>query len=424
MGLYKTGIADSNSGAKVSYNSSILDIRNSLLTIQNYIVPARVIDIVLDENHPYFDRVGQYNGIGAIFYEKINSAGSATYTDYALPYNPQSKTFPLINEIVLMILLPNQNIGDVSTSTSYYYLNAVGLWNHPHHNAYPNLFSSPLTQQDYPSTGGSNIRRVEDGSTEINLNSPNNPSQNTFVEETNIRPLLPFMGDSIYEGRYGQSIRFGSTAKTTSENKNNWSESGKNGDPITILRNGQSPTSNDDGWIPITENVKDDLSSIYLTSYQKLPFSLSNENFISYKDFPILPSQFTNPQIILNSDRVILNAKKDSVLISGQKSIGLLSNESINIESKQVYIDGNDIRLGSKNAKQSALKGDDTIALLKSLVTEVSNLSTVLKTIQIWPGGVPSPDPSIGPVASQAEINLEKIKAQLDNLKSNFIKLI
>ena len=420
MALYKTGIANSNSGAQISYNSSISDVRNSISTIQNFLVPARVIDIVLDENHPYFDRVGQWNGIGAIFYEKVNSAGSATNNDFALPYDPQSKTYPLINEIVLMILLPNQNIGDVSTSTSYYYFNSLGIWNHPHHNAYPNLFTSPLTQQDYQG----DVRRVEDGSTEIELNSPINPSQNNFIEEINIRPLMPFMGDTIHEGRHGQSIRLGSTSKSQSEKKNNWSEVGKNGDPIMIFRNGQHPTTDDDGWIPITEDIKTDLSSIYLTSYQKLPFSIANENFVSYTTPPISPSSFTHPQIILNSDRIVLNAKSDSVLISGQKSVGLSSNGSINLEAKEVFLEGRTIRLGSKDASQSILKGDDTVELLKSLTTEISNLATALKTIQMWPGGNPTPDPTIQPVASIAESNLNKINAQLDNIKSNFVKTI
>ena len=319
-----------------------------------------------------------------------------------------------------MILLPNQSIGDVSTSTSYYYFSPVGIWNHPHHNAYPNLFTSPLTQLDYQG----DVRRVEDGSTEIELNSPINPSQNNFVEEINIRPLMPFMGDTIYEGRHGQSIRLGSTTKSQSEKKNNWSEVGKNGDPITIFRNGQSPTTNDDGWIPITENIKTDLSSIYLTSYQKIPFNIVNENFVSYTTPPISPSSFTHPQIILNSDRVILNAKSDSVLISGEKSIGLSSNNSVNIEAKEVFIEGRTIRLGSKDASQSVLKGDDAVELLKSLTNEVSNLATVLKTIQMWPGGAPTPDPTIQPIASVAESNLNKIKAQLDSLKSNFVKTI
>ena len=51
------------------------------------------------------------------------------------------------------------------------------------------------------------------------------------------------MGDSLLEGRYGQSLRFGSTARSNfnfpTEIQNNWSDSGKNGDPITILKNGQ-----------------------------------------------------------------------------------------------------------------------------------------------------------------------------------------
>jgi len=428
MAIYRTGIANANQGIVTSTSSTTSDLTNQLLSLQNFIISARVIDIVLDENHPYFNKVGQWNGIGAIFFEIVNSLGTRSYSEFALPYDPQSKTFPLINEIVLLIKLPDQGIGNVTSSTSYYYLNAMGMWNHPHHNAYPNLvINSTLPdsqQQDYQNTEGGNVRRVEDGSTEIELNSPTNPSQNNFIEEINIRSLMPFMGDTIYEGRHGQSIRLGSTTKSQSEKKNNWSEVGKNGDPITIFRNGQHPTMDNDGWIPITEDIKTDLSSIYLTSYQKLPFSIANEHFVSYTTQPLSPSSFTNPQIILNSDRVILNAKSDSVLISGQTSVLISSNKSVNIEAKEVYIDGNDIRLGSKDADQSVLKGDATIELLKSLVTEISNLSTALKTIQIWDRGLPSPDPTIQPVAKVAETNLNRIKAQLDNLKSNFVKTI
>jgi hypothetical protein len=428
MALYKTGIANSNQGVTISTTLATSDFNNQILNLQNFIVSARVIDIVLDENHPYFNKVGQWNGIGAIFFEVVNSLGTRSNSEFALPYDPQSKTYPLINEIVLLLKLPDQGIGNITSSTSYYYMNAMGIWNHPHHNAYPNLVTNSTLpdsqQQDYQTTEGGNVRRVEDGETEIELNSPNNPSQNNFIEETNIRSLMPFMGDIIHEGRHGQSIRLGSTSKSQSEKKNNWSEVGKNGDPITIFRNGQSPTPNNDGWIPITENIKTDLSSIYLTSYQKLPFSIANENFVSYSTPPPSPSSFSKPQIILNSDRVILNAKSDSVIISGQTSVGLSSNKSINIEAKEVYIDGNDIRLGSKDASQSVLKGDDTVELLKSLTTEISNLATALKTIQIWPSGIPSSDPTIGPVASIAETNLNRIKAQLNNLKSNFVKVI
>ena len=49
----------------------------------------------------------------------------------------------------------------------------------------------------------------------------------------NTKNMLPFEGDMILEGRFGNSIRFGSS---TPKGKNNWSENDSEGDPITILR--------------------------------------------------------------------------------------------------------------------------------------------------------------------------------------------
>jgi hypothetical protein len=423
MGM-KFGLAGSTNGAGSSRQNN--NLGNTPSNTQGKIVAARVTDIVLDENHKYYERVGQWNGIGAIFYEIVNQSDTKSVLNFALPYDSQLKTYPLINEIVLLISLPNQSMGLVSSNESYFYMSPLGIWNHPHHDAYPNVLdglNDQAQQRDYQATSQGSIRQVTDGSTEIDLNS-SNPSQNTFVEKSNIHPLMPFMGDSLLEGRHGQSLRFGSTAKSKSEKKNNWSDSGTNGDPITILRNGQPSKVSDEGWVPITENIKNDLSSIYLTSHQQLPFSIANENFYSTNNPPTTPSQYISPQIILNSNRIVLNAKSDSVLISGQTSVYISSNKSINLEAEQLYIDSTDIRLGSKIADQAILKGDDTVELLKRLITEVTNLSTALKTIQIWPGGVPSPDPTIGPVSKIAESNLERILFQIDSIKSTFVKTI
>ena len=233
---------------------------------QGKVVAARVIDIVLNEKHKYYNLVGQWNGIGAIFYEIVNKSGTKSYPNFALPYDAQLKTYPLINEIVLLISLPNQSMGFVSSNESYFYMSPLGIWNHPHHNAYPNLLDGLNDEEqtrDYPSSTSGSVRRVTDSDTDIELNGSNLTSK-TFKEKTNIHPLLPFMGDSLLEGRYGQSLRFGSTARSdfnnlvTSSIQNNWSDSGKNGDPITILRNGQPTKTSDEGWIPITENINND----------------------------------------------------------------------------------------------------------------------------------------------------------------------
>lgn len=423
--MLKTGITNSSKGTTPQSNTG--NSTSQINNLQNKIIAARVTDIVLDENHPKFNDVGQWNGIGAIFYEFVNKIGSSNKISYALPYDSQIKTYPLVNEIVLLISLPNQQMGINTISEAYFYLTPLGIWNHPHHDAYPNpvIPSKPSQTQDYQSTENGVVRRVTDNSTEIDLNSPINPSQNTFIEKSNIHPLMPFMGDSLLEGRHGQSLRFGSTAKSQSEKKNNWSTTGTNGDPITILRNGQPTKVSDRGWIPITEDINTDLSSIYLTSYQKIPFSIANENFSSYVIPPEKPALYTSPQIILNSNRIILNAKNDSILISGQNSVGLSSNGSINIEStSEINIASKLLKLGGIKANQSVLKGDETVEYLKILITELQNIAEALKVVQDWPGGAPSPNPVILTAANSALQVFENVYNEIDSVKSKIVKTL
>jgi hypothetical protein len=423
MALYKTGIAGSTKGTTPSPNTS--GAQDQISTLKGQMVAARVTDIVLDENHPKFKDVGEWNGIGAIFYQFVNQSGTTTDSSYALPYDSQQKTYPLVNEIVLLFSLPSQQMGINTANQSYFYLKPLGVWNHPHHDAYPNLVTSnnPQQSQDYKATDQGVVRRVTDNSTEIELNSPVNPSQNTFVEKADIHPLMPYMGDSLLEGRHGQSLRFGSTAKSQSEINNNWSTAGTNGDPITILRNGQPTKVSDRGWIPIVENISQDLSSVYLTSYQKIPFSIANENFVSYTTPPTLPAQYTNPQVIINSDRVVINAKNDSVLISGQNSVGISSNGSVNVEStSEINISSKLTRLGNKSANQSVLKGDETVAYLKILITELQNIAEALKVVQDWPGGAPTPNPVVLTAANSALQVFENVYNEIDSIKSKIVK--
>jgi len=365
---------------------------NSLATLNGKVIAGRVNDIVLDENHPKFNDVGGLNGLGTIFYSILPGVESTKDDQIAKPLHPQNKTYPLINEIVLLFYLPDTLIGENLNSKSYYYINNINLWNHPHHNAYPNPVedNQPQSQKkDYQQVEGGSVNKVPDEPPKINLNSPLNSSQNTFKERTNIHPLMPFMGDIIYEGRFGQSLRLGTTAKSKSNYKNLWSTVGTEGDPITILRNGQPKKSSDKGWVPITENINSDLSSIYLTSYQKLNNfnAASRELYDSYKIKPIAPSRYTDPQIVLNSDRIVINAKNDHVLLSSQKSIGMSTVGSVNIDANSHCISSNDIKLGSIRAEQPVLLGDNTVEVLILLTEAVKNLASILEVQKDWPGG-------------------------------------
>ena len=420
--LFKTGL---NNRTDTLINNLNLGENIATLPIFSQIV-VTVTDIILDENHPAYE---SWMDIGAIITEPIDNTEASSNITKSYPLFPHTKVFPLVNEQVIIMSIPKNLDYDLETIESKtYYFNPIGVWNHPHHNANPNSlpFSEAFKKSQNPDPY---LNPHDDKETDplIHLNSENNPSQNTFIEKSDIYPLLPFMGDNIIEGRFGHSIRLGHTAKSNSKKKNNWSESGKNGDPIMILRNGQSPNVNEAGWVPTTENIKDDLSSIYLTSTQKLPFSLANEDFISYMTKPILPSNYTKPQIALNSNRVVINAKTDSVLISGNSSVSLSSMNGVYLEAKQkICIDSTDVRLGSKDAKEPILKGDLTVEYLKIIVKEIANLATALKTIQVFtgPNVVGVPDSAIQGPAKLAAQNLEEVLEQLDDIKSNFVKTI
>ena len=387
---------------------------------------VRVTDIILNSDYPNIEDYGGLNSIGTIFYELVTTTSPGRGS--ARPLFPQLSAYPLPNEIVWVISLPSSDMGVSSlTSTAKYYINTISLWNHPHHNAYPNPITSatiPESQQkDYQQVEVGSPRRVTDESPEISLNSPINLSQATFIERTNIHPLLPFAGDVMYQGRWGNSIRFGSTAKPTDINAlNDWSEVGENGDPITIIRNGQPSESSDEGWVPITEDINNDLSSIYQTSTQQIPIEVSNQNYGAYSTPPDSPETFDKPQVIINSGRLVFNSKNDHVLISAEKSIFLGSNSSINFSTKEHIVDSPIIKLGGKGANESVIKGDLFLAEFQQIMTALNVLATTLSTDTIWPVGAPAPNAAVNAAAVTLSNLIPQFTGKIESYKSNITK--
>lgn len=387
-------------------------ISQALASLQGQITAVRVKSIILDASHPRFKELGEWNALGVIEYQQVDNPLESPQYSTAAPLYPNLKNYPLINEIVFLIPLPNNSIGQLNSSTQSYYVNIVSLWNHPHHNAYPsNPDTPPPTQQkDYTQTQLGSVRRVTDGSTEIYLGY-------TFKERSNIHPLLPFEGDVIQEGRWGNSIRFGSTVQNT---PNNWSSTGTNGDPITIIRNGQRVDANSEGWVPITEDINQDLSSIYATSTQQIPLNAASKSYTSYKTAPTTPNQYSGNQIIINSGRLVFNSSADHILLSSKKSINLNAVTSVNIDAPITIIQSENVYLGSKDAIQPVLLGNTTVQLLDQLITNLNAFMNICSTVVSTAPGVP-----IGPLnvaASQMITTLNQLQANLEGTKSKYVK--
>jgi len=391
---------------------------------------GRVKDIILDENHPLFSQYGGWDGMGLILFENIEK-GATTNILFAKPLYPQNKNYPLLNELVLLFLLPNQGIGESYGSKSWYYLSNINLWNTPHHNVYPDLNKVNISS----TTQDISYQEVEAGLSKSNtnpqpqediFNSPNNPSQNTFIERDDIYPLLYFSGDSIYEGRWGNSIRLGSTSKSKSQFKNIWSEgTSKNGDPIVIIRNGQPSKVNQKSWEPIVEDLNKDMSSLWMTSTQKVPFNSNVDNlFKPFSPQPLTPSTYNNPQIIGTSDRILLYAKKDDILLGAERSIDLSTNGTFKVNSSNFYVDNNKVRLGDKNATESLILGDSFLNEFKILLDSLNQLCSALTKDSIWPGGVPAPNVEVNITAANLLLISTSLKAKLSTFKSRVSKTI
>ena len=95
--------------------------------------------------------------------------------------------YPAVNEVVYILVAPSTSYNR-DKKISHYYLPPINVNGAPNHNAQPN----ELTEDEYR-------LGVETG-----LNGD-------FKEVIGVRPLHPYEGDIMLEGRYGQSIRFGST---------------------------------------------------------------------------------------------------------------------------------------------------------------------------------------------------------------------
>ena len=142
--------------------------------------------------------------------------------------------------------------------------------------------TSGISNDYNQSENGAIKREINDDGTNINLGK-------YFNEKINLKPLLPYEGDIILEGRFGNSIRFGSTnfSKSIPETtKNPWSisDTSQTGDPIIIIKNGQSENLDNKGWIHTVEDINDDFSSIYLTSNQQITnLQVASTNISSYE---------------------------------------------------------------------------------------------------------------------------------------------
>jgi hypothetical protein len=122
------------------------------------------------------------------------------------------------------------------------------------------------------------------------------------------------------------------------------------------------------------------------------------------------PKDYKGKQLLLLSDRLVLSARKEGIILSSNEYLSLSSNGPVNIDTKDtVTINAKGILLGI-NAEEYLVKGDTLKTKLEAL------LDAIMKMTVSTPVGPSTPPINIA--------DFQKIKSELSEILSSQNKTI
>jgi hypothetical protein len=340
---------------------------------------GRVVHVVLSTDDPKCKDASMVNGV---FYRILKLGANEDTTEglnFAYQGNTNIRTIPLEGEIVQLQSKPGIGAKGTPEVGTKYWVGVIPVWNHPYHNA------SPDTKQ--LEWRGSLLGGLE--------------------EQSTINPLQANPGDTILEGRLGQSIRLGGNKGSAP----GIIDDSNNGKPVIVVSNGQIETNN--GSELIQENIDEDYNSIYLVSDHKVPITPANTKRSSYNQAPPSSDQYKGNQVIVNGGRLYFNAKEESILLSAKQSIGLNANtlnfdgqEYMCLDADKIYI-GSRARTSPDQTKQPAILGKQFEFWITQLLNSLTIVADSMTNASAVGAGPVSQLNSTGPV----------LKASIDSLK-------
>jgi hypothetical protein len=343
---------------------------------------GRVVKVLLDPSDPDVKDSSMLNGV---FYRIPKNSADENTPDtlqFAKQGTASIRVIPMEGELVELIPAPGQS----SLAGKVYYWNKiVNVWNSPHHNANPD--TKQVNWEGNLLGGGK--------------------------EQSNINPLQADPGDTLIEGRLGQSIRFGGSKGISKLSV----DSSNEGKPVTLISNGQIETSN--GNDPISEDINKDFNSIYLLSDHKSTLESANNKRDSYDVVPRKSNEYIGNQVLVNGGRLYFNAKEDSIFLSAKESVGINA-RTLNLDATDYFcVDAKKIYLGKK-ARTSL--GDEPVVMgtqlqnwLETLLDTLENVGKAMSTASAVSGGPVTQLVTTGPELTAVA---KTLKAQMKQFQS------
>ncbi len=244
---------------------------------QSSVFLGQVLDVCLDSSSPLYEDATSIGlirvrplltrpALSPLFEDEINST--------AQPIDRSSCKYPLPGEQVLLYLAWGDKVvagndpDTGKTARALFYGNVVCSHRNTTYNVDPFL----ATSVHEISAAGSVSETEATQRFEKRLVDPD--SYKSSANQVKLfKQLQPFEGDYLIQGRFGNTIRMGSTSTT---NDAPWAN-GVSGDPITIIRVDRE-IAEDTSQLHTVEDINVDDSSIWLGSSQAVELQLSCTN--------------------------------------------------------------------------------------------------------------------------------------------------
>jgi hypothetical protein len=355
-------------------------------------VPAEVISVDYQTVNP--------SRLYTILCKFLNAgvAGSPTDVIQARPLHANIKNIPIEGEVVFVCKAPSPYHSGGGYGREFYYTHPISIQSSVHHNGLPGanlILLDKKSQKDKAQDARTGITRKLTDRTDTKQTI-----DGSFPERLDVFPIQPFSGDVIIEGRWGQSIRLGSSVNQVRPYQQgpNWRVgAGATGNPITIISNGTNPKKSEKSFNQFhIESPDEDDSSIWLTSGQSVSFKPASDYAESIYDKQIAmfkSNWYSGNQIILSSDRIVLNSKKQEIVGFAKEGIGFSTEKTLALNAKNIVeIAAGRILLGF-NATHPMVLGDRLINLLNEFMNLVVQMNEKINMIQhptgVGPSGTP-----------------------------------
>jgi len=233
-----------------------------------------------------------------------------------------------------------------------------------------------------------------------------------------VKKLLMREGDTIIQGRFGNSIRLGSnqfmSGSQTGQDKRDLTESSN----VKIVAGGftNGPIYNESLVSDLSSKIiQEEKSSVYLTTDEYVPY----EDVGVTSTFDNNPTYF-RPQVIIQSDRIVFNSKGDNggIGIYSRDKVEIKSADKVEIQELFIQnsrIDSNEkIEIGSGELSQAVLGNDDFVGFITILANQtIVGMETQRTALLTASGGTETP----------ASIKLKDEIKRLEKVRDNKLYL-